>query len=245
MTLRNLKLTIEYEGTHYHGWQTQKGGLKTIQKTIEDTLKKILNKKIKLVASGRTDAGVHALGQVANFKTTSLISPLKLRYALNSLLPEDIVIKKVEEMNLSFHSRFSAKSKLYRYLILNRKYPSAFLKNKVYFYPYHLNLSIMKKQAKFLVGRHNFTSFQATDKKKRNPVREIKKIRIFKKDNLITIEIEANSFVYGMVRNIVGTLIEIARGKPLDIRKMLKAKDRRLSGPTAPACGLYLVKVKY
>jgi len=245
MPLRNLKLTIEYDGTSYHGWQTQTKNLKTIQETIEKVLEKILQQKVKLIASGRTDKGVHALNQIANFKTSFPITCDKLRKALNSLLPSDIVVKKIEEVDLSFHSRFCTKSKIYRYLILNRKYPSAFLKDRAYFYPFPLNLNLMRKQAKFLKGRHNFKSFQIKDKIERNPIRNIKRINISKRNNLIKIEIEADGFLQGMVRSIVGTLLEIGRGKPLDIKKILKAKDRKFSGPTAPACGLYLVKVKY
>jgi tRNA pseudouridine38-40 synthase len=245
MPLRNLKLTIEYDGTNYYGWQIQSRNLKTIQGTIEKVLERILQQKVRLIASGRTDKGVHALNQIANFKTSSDISCDKLRYALNSLLPSDIVVKKIEEVALSFHSRFSAKSKVYRYLILNRKYPSAFLKDKAYFYPYPLNIKLMKKSAFLLKGRHNFKSFQINGKEKKNCIRNIKNIRILKKNNLITIEIEADGFLKGMVRSIVGTLLEIGRGKPLDIKKILKAKERKFSGPTVPACGLYLVKVKY
>ncbi|MCM8792253.1 MAG: tRNA pseudouridine(38-40) synthase TruA [Candidatus Omnitrophica bacterium] len=245
MPLRNIKLTIEYNGTHYHGWQTQLPKLRTIQRTIEDKLKKILNEKIALIGSGRTDAGVHALAQIANFKTASSISLTKLQYALNSLLPPDIVIKKVEEVDLGFHSRFSAKSKVYRYIILNRSYPSAFLKDRVYFYPYPLDINLMRKAAILLKGKHDFRCFQLKDKIERDSIRTIKDIRIKKRGSFIYIEIEADGFLYGMARSIVGTLIEIGKGKAIDTKRLLKMKDRSLGGPTVPASGLYLVKIKY
>ncbi len=141
--MRNIKLTIEYDGTNYAGWQCQKSKVKTIQETIEKALQRILGEKIKVIGSGRTDAGVHALGQVANFKTNSTMPVGKLQKALNSSLPDDIVIAKIEEVGLDFHSRFDAKSKVYRYTILNRAYPSALLKNSVYFYPHTLNIKLM------------------------------------------------------------------------------------------------------
>jgi tRNA pseudouridine38-40 synthase len=246
--MRNLKLKIEYDGTNYCGWQVQKGHqLKSIQEVIEKTLQRILQEKIKLIASGRTDAGVHALGQVANFKTNSKIALEKLQRALNGLLPQDIAIKSIEEAPLDFHSRFSAKSKVYRYSVLNRDYPSALLRNRVYYFPYPLNLGLMRKEAKALLGRHNFKSFQASDKKEREAVRSIKSIKIKKDKDLLHLEIEADGFLYNMVRNIVGTLLEIGRGKfpPASAARILKAKDRRLAGPTLPACGLCLLKVKY
>lgn len=245
MPLRNLKLTIEYEGTNYHGWQKQAKGIRTVQQTIEKVLEKLLQEKVKLIGSGRTDAGVHALAQVANFRTNSLISKVKLKKALNSLLPPDIVIKKIEDVDLSFHSRYCAKSKVYRYIILNREFPSAFLKNRVYFYPHPLDLRLMRKSANILKGRHDFRCFQLKDKFERRSTRNIKNIRIFKRSNLINIEIEADGFLYGMVRSIVGTLIEIGRGRGIDLKKILKAKKRAFAGPTVPACGLYLVKVNY
>jgi tRNA pseudouridine38-40 synthase len=252
--MRNIKLTIEYKGTNYAGWQCQnlKGKSKkakviTIQETIENTLQKILQEKIRLIASGRTDAGVHAQAQVANFKTDSDITFNKLEKALNGLLPEDIAVTKAEEAPLNFHSRFSAKSKVYRYTILNRKNPSAFLRDTVYFYPLSLNIKLMQRESRALLGRHNFKSFQASDNIERNPVRTIKKLKITKEKKLIYIDIEADGFLYNMVRNIIGTLIEIGkRGlSPGSLREILSSQNRKYAGSTAPACGLCLLKVKY
>ncbi|MCM8757793.1 MAG: tRNA pseudouridine(38-40) synthase TruA, partial [Candidatus Omnitrophica bacterium] len=220
-------------------------GIKTVQKTIEDTLEKILCEKVKLIASGRTDSGVHALGQVANFKTNSSIPKYKLLYALNSLLPKDIVVKKVEDVDMDFHSRFSAISKIYRYTILNSKIRSPFLNKRAFFYPYPLDINLMRREAKKLLGRHNFLAFQNSDKVKRDSIRRIKKIRILKEGNLIHIDIEADGFVYGMVRNIVGVLLQIGRKKPINIEELLKSKIKPSGYFKVPAEGLYLVKVNY
>jgi len=248
--MRNLKLEIEYDGTAYCGWQIQgraNSSKKSIQEVLEKKLRKILQEEIHTIVAGRTDAGVHALAQIANFKTNSKIPCFRLLGGLNALLPEDISISKVEEANDDFNSRFSAKSKIYRYTILNRSYPSALLNNKVYFCPYPLNLSIMRREAELLVGRHNFKSFQASDYYERNPIKTIKSLKINKKGDLIHIDFEADSFLYNMVRNIVGTLIEISRGrfKKGSMRKILLAKDRKLAGKNVPARGLCLLGVKY
>jgi len=254
--VRNIKLIIEYDGTNYLGWQVQNTHHwdssrskppKTIQETIEKTLQNILQERIRLISSGRTDAGVHALAQVANFKTKSDINLGKLHKALNSLLPEDISIVKAEEKNINFHSRFYAKSKVYRYTLLNRTHRSALLRNTVYYYPYPLEIKIMRRESKALLGRHNFKSFQASDKKERLAIRTIKKIEISKDKDLILIDIEADGFLYYMVRNIVGTLIEVGRGKfgSRSLKRILLSQDRKLAGPTVPAKGLCLLKVKY
>jgi len=190
---------------------------------------------------------VHALAQVANFSTRSDISLDKLQQGLNSLLPADIVVKKIEEVTPDFHSRFHAKSKVYRYSILNRPYPAAITRNSVYHYNLALDLKLMQREARVLLGRHNFSSFAASGSKKRNPVKNIKSIKVAKNRDCINIEIEADGFLYNMARNIVGTLIEIGRGKfpQGSIKRILASRNRRLAGPTAPARGLCLVKVNY
>ncbi|MDD4980890.1 MAG: tRNA pseudouridine(38-40) synthase TruA [Candidatus Omnitrophica bacterium] len=258
--MRNIKLTIEYAGTKYAGWQVQGRRHRTIQGTLEKALQKILREKIHLIGSGRTDAGVHAFGQVANFKTDSGVPVWKIQKALNANLPGDIVITSVEDVNFDFHSRFDAKSKVYRYTVLNRAYPPAILKDKVYFYPYPLDVELMRKETKSLLGRHDFKSFCASSSSVKDTIRTIKNITIkksayslqltvysLKKPSLITIEIEADGFLYNMVRNITGTLLEIGRGKlPAgSLKRILLAKNRRLAGPTAPAQGLCLLEVKY
>ncbi len=260
--MRNLKLTIEYDGTNYCGWQIQSHcPSKSIQEIIERVLRKILQEKIHLIASGRTDAGVHAQAQVANFKTKSNISLEKLQRATNGLLPGGISISKIEEVSFDFHSRFAAKSKVYRYSILNRKFPSALLRNRVYFYPYFLNLKLIQQESRCLLGRHNFKAFCASASNTKNTIRTIKKITIRKTNYgllditdyglnngpLIIIDIEADGFLYNMARNIVGSLMEIGRRRSSkgSLKKILNSKDRKLAGPTVPACGLCLLKVKY
>ncbi|MDD4953668.1 MAG: tRNA pseudouridine(38-40) synthase TruA [Candidatus Omnitrophica bacterium] len=246
---RNIRLQIEYDGSNYCGWQSQKiRRSKTIQETIEKVLRRVLQEKIRLVASGRTDAGVHARAQVANFKTCSKISPEKLQNALNGLLPEDISVSKIEEVPVSFHSCLGAKSKTYRYTILNRRFPSALLAGRVYFYPYPLDLGLMRSQAKSLLGRHDFSAFCASNSGAKSKIRTIRKISVKrKKDGLLEIEIEADGFLYNMVRNIVGTLIQIGRGKQgaRNLKRVLDSKNRGLAGPCVPAGGLSLIKVQY
>jgi tRNA pseudouridine38-40 synthase len=272
--MRNIKLTIEYDGSNYQGWQRQTSRQlstlsrqpKTIQETIEKALQKILQAKIRLIGSGRTDAGVHALGQVANFKTNTKIPIKNLKQALNSLLPDNIVITGACEADLKFHSRFDAKSKIYRYTILNQSHPSAHWHNLSYFVSYKLDLKKMKRAARILLGRHDFRSFQAADKKPRDSIRTIKRIKVYRVKNFtphipafpkglvdnknakfIFIDIEADGFLYKMARNIVGTLIEIGRGKrlPTSILDILASRNRQFAGSTASGYGLCLLQVKY
>jgi tRNA pseudouridine38-40 synthase len=246
--VRNLKLTLQYDGTDYFGWQRQKNTHKTIAEIIENTLNKILQEKVKLIAAGRTDAGVHAREQVANFVTGSKMSLARLHQSLNSLLPKDIRVIKVEQASADFNSRYSAKTKTYRYTILNCYSSDVFLRRYVYHYVLaKLDVEAMRKASAILIGNHDFVSFKRTDKKTRSTVRDLKEIKLTKKGKLIRIDITANSFLYHMIRNIAGTLIEIGKGNfpPETLKKILKAKDRKTAGPTAPACGLCLMKVKY
>ncbi len=263
--MHNIKLTISYDGTHFSGWQKQntpeaapRTQRKTIQGIIEAILEKIFQKKITLIGSGRTDAGVHAVGQVANFKTEKYIQPAKLIKALNGLLPEDIVITKAEESPLDFNSRFWAKAKIYRYVIINQKVKPAFVDKWGLWIKYPLNVKLMKEEARCLVGRHDFKSFQASDKFERNSITTIKDIRIKKSKRgydfpflsgleLVTVEVEAKGFLYNMVRNIVGTLLEVGRDrlKKGGLKDILRKADRSSAGPCAPARGLYLIKVLY
>jgi tRNA pseudouridine38-40 synthase len=253
--MRNFKLEIEYDGTHYYGWQVQNGkkakasyrNSQTIQQVLEEVLRKVLQEEIKLIVAGRTDSGVHALSQVANFKSLTRMPLERLRWALNCLLPQDIKVTRITPVGLDFNSRFSAKSKHYRYTILNRKYSSALLANRVYFFHYPLDVRLMRREAKVLLGKHNFASFQATEIRQRNPVRTVKRIKITRDKEFLYIDIQADSFLYNMVRSIAGTLLEIGRGRfqPGSMEKILKAHNRKLAGPTLPAKGLCLVKVKY
>jgi len=245
----NLKLEIEYDGTNYSGWQVQHPGKnqKTIQNIIQKALGQILQEPVKLIAAGRTDAGVHAFSQVANFYTHSNIVLDKLRMGLNALLPADIVVKKIKKVLPDFHSRFQAKSKLYRYTILNRPYPAVFLRDTACHYYLPLDVKLMQQEARVILGRHNFRAFAASASRKKNPVKIIKAIKVARSGDIIRIEIEADGFLYNMVRNIAGTLIEIGRGRfpKGSMRRILSKCDRRLAGPTAPAKGLCLLAVKY
>ena len=251
--MHNFKLEIEYDGSGYYGWQEQNTknssyrSTRTIQCVLEKVLKKILQENIKLIVAGRTDSGAHALSQVANFKSSTKIPLLRLRWALNCLLPEDIKVIGIRKVEPDFNSRFSAKSKVYRYTILNRNYSSALLAHRVYFFHNPLDLQLMRREAKVLRGRHSFKAFQAAEERFRNPVKTVKSIRISKEKDFLHIDIEADSFVYNMVRNIAGTLLEIGRGRFAkgSMLRILKSGNRRLAGPTLPAKGLCLVKVKY
>lgn len=246
----NIQLTVAYDGTRYGGWQIQKNA-KTIQGEIEKALRKILREKIKVIGAGRTDSGVHAKSQVANFKTKRTI-PRPGRGMVNALnvnLPKDISIIKAKKVPIKFHSRYNAKSKLYRYTILNGRIDDPFLRPYYYKFPYKLNLPLMKKEAKALLGKHDFKSFQAKSalSNMKNTVRTIKRLTIKKEKQFIYIDIEATGFLYNMVRNIVGTLIELGRGclPEGNMKKILSSKNRQKAGPTAPAKGLTLIKVKY
>lgn len=246
----NIKLTIEYEGTKYYGWQRQKGFL-SIQGILEEKISQITQEKIVLNGSGRTDAGVHALGQVANFKTNSSIPWVELPFILNRMLPLDIRIKKAERVDDNFHARYSAVSKIYHYYVLNsnqnNNYLSIFLRNYVYCVYSKVNLEEMKKASKFLQGKHDFASFACSGSRIRNWERTIKDINITREGNIFCFHLEADAFLYKMVRAIVGTLLEVGKGKInyLEIKKILEAKNRKMAGKTVPSKGLFLMKVKY
>jgi tRNA pseudouridine38-40 synthase len=247
--LKNFKLTIQYDGTEYNGWQRQKNTSRTIQVTVEKALHNILQQKIFLTCAGRTDTGVHAQAQVANFKTNKKVLLDKLQKGLNSLLPQDIKITQIQQVPLDFHSRYDVKEKTYRYTILNQPYSDVFLRRYVYHYSLEdLDVKRMRQAASLLVGRHDFSSFKITGySRSRSNIRDIKKLSVSKKGNYIFIDVIGEGFLHKMVRGIAGTLIEIGRGKlaPESLKKILNAKKRDAAGPTAPACGLSLIKVKY
>lgn len=245
-SMRNLKLTIEYDGTGYHGWQVQ-ADVRTIQGIIEGKLSQITGEQVRLIASSRTDTGVHALGQVANFKTHSSLDAQSFLKALNSLLPEDIHIKDVDEVDEAFHARFSAKGKIYEYRILNGGIPSPFHRHFSWFVPGRLDLVRMRKAAMKLVGRHDYSSFCSAGSMHTTAMRDIYEVTVRRRGGLVVIRIEANAFLRQMVRNIVGTLVEVGRGRmtPSQFGDILEARDRRLAGIAAPAQGLFLVRVNY
>jgi tRNA pseudouridine38-40 synthase len=243
---RNLKIIVEYDGTCYHGWQIQPNGV-TIQEKIEEVLERLTGTRPTVIGSGRTDAGVHAEAQVAHFKTRNPMDCEEMHGGLNALLPDDIVVRKVEEVPDDFHARYSARGKTYRYVILNRSYPSAFEHQRCWQLSFALDLEAMRKAASFLLGRHDFSSLQASDCCAKHPNREIRKLEIIKDGDWITILITADAFLKHMVRNIVGTLVEVGRGKmsAANVEGILRGRDRTRAGPTAPARGLFLVSVEY
>ena len=239
-------LIIEYEGTAYHGWQMQKNGI-SVQELVEKALTKITKIKTTVLSSGRTDAGVHAEGMPAHFVTESKMKPLEFLYALNSNLPLDITIKKVEKVPISFNDRGSVKKKLYRYTILNQDHPSALNYRRSWFIPHKMDIAAMKRAANYFVGKHDFTSFRAGNCNAKTPVRILNRIEIFRQSGFLQIEFEGKGFLKHMVRNLVGTLVFVGRKKipARQAKVILESRNRRIAGPTAPAQGLCLVKVCY
>ncbi|MBI5778884.1 MAG: tRNA pseudouridine(38-40) synthase TruA [Planctomycetes bacterium] len=244
--MRNIKLAIEYDGTNYCGWQIQQNA-KAVQDVITEALTKITGHKITLYGASRTDSGVHAKGQAANFRTRSRMTPQQFIKALNSNLPDDIAIRAAKEVPKSFNSMYDAKSKDYRYTILNSFIRSVLDRNFYYFAPYRISLARMKKAARYLVGRHDFRAFASKSSAKENCIRKIYSIKIVKKNEYVYVDIKGNGFLYNMVRTIVGTLLLVAQGKikPESIREILNSQERKKAGPTAPAKGLCLIKVNY
>ena len=245
--MRNIKLTIEYDGKEFNGWQKQPNKL-NIQGTIEQAIKTITGEEIELNASGRTDAGVHALGQVANFKTNSNIPIEKIAIAINSNLKKSIRILQAEEVEERFHSRLSCKKKTYRYVINNSEFSSAIYRNLETHIPQKLDVGKMKQGAKYFEGKHDFKAFKASGTSSKSSVRTIYKAEVFEMpNNRIYIELTGNGFLYNMVRIIAGTLVDVGIGKikPEDIKKIIESKDRSLAGKTLQPNGLYLVSVKY
>ena len=245
--MRNIKLLIEYDGTNYQGWQVQPKG-QTIQGILEEKLGLLTGEPVQLFGSGRTDSGVHALGQVAHFKTHSRMDIRTIQRAMNSLLPPDIVIQKVEEVDEGFHARKHSKSKVYEYRILNRNLRSVFDRGYVWHIPQKLNLTEMKKATQSIIGEHDFAAFRTVGSPARTTVRKVIRAEWKRgRDGIICFEIEANGFLKQMVRSIIGTLVEIGKGKMKaeDLRRIMNSKDRKKAGPTAPAQGLFLKEVKY
>lgn len=245
--MRNIKLTIEYDGKDFNGWQKQPNKL-NIQGEIERAIESITREKVELMASGRTDAGVHALGQVANFKTNSKIPIDKFAIAINSNLKKSILIKSAEEVDEKFHSRLTCKRKTYRYIINNSNMGTAVYRNLETHIPTKLNLENMKKAIKFFEGEHDFKAFKASGTSSKSSVRKIYKAEIIEKEeNRIFIELTGNGFLYNMVRIISGTLVDVGMGKilPEQIPDIINSKDRNKAGKTLQPQGLYLVKVEY
>lgn len=239
-------LLIEYEGTAYHGWQVQINAI-TIQEVVEKALSRILNKPTNVLSSGRTDAGVHSQGMPAHFVAELKMSVSQIQLALNSLLPHDISIREVREVPMAFNARGSAKSKLYRYSILNRDYPSALNFRRSWFIPHELDIPAMQKAAEYLLGEHDFTSFRAGNCNAKSPIRTMNRVEILEQDDFLHCEFEGKGFLKHMVRNFVGTLVYVGKKKipPEKVKTILEARDRKAAGPNAPSHGLCLIRVEY
>lgn len=244
--MATLKVTLEYDGTAYAGWQRQPNQ-PTIQEAVETALRRITQTDTPAIAAGRTDAGVHALGQVVSFKTDKPLSPDEWRRALNATLPEDISARSVELAPDDFHARFSALRKLYVYRILNTPSRSALERTRAWHLYGTLNLDAMREASRHLIGKHDFSSFQGHPTDVDNPICTLQRLEIIRDQDVVRIEIEADRFLKQMVRALVGTLVEVGQGKrtPEHMKRILEAKDRRAAGYTAPAQGLYLARVDY
>jgi len=244
--MRNIKLIIEYDGKKFGGWQKQPNKL-NIQGEIEKAIEEITGEPVNLNASGRTDAGVHSVGQTANFKTNSNIALEKIPIAINSKLKQSIRIISAEEVDENFHSRYSCKGKKYRYVINNSKYGSAIYRDLEYHMPIKLDVEAMKKAIKYFEGEHDFKGFKASGTSSKSSVRIIYSAKVIKDGDRINIELEGNGFLYNMVRIISGTIVDVGLGKIKleEIPEIIESKDRTRAGKTLPPQGLYLVDVYY
>jgi tRNA pseudouridine38-40 synthase len=245
--IRKVKCTLSYDGSKYGGYQIQANSL-TVQELVQAALQKVAKERIIIHASGRTDAGVHARGQVFHFQTSCQISAERWPFALNSLLPFDIAVLDAEVVPDTFHSRFDVAEKTYRYCLMNRKIRDVFYRDYAWHIPVLLNLEAMKEAAAYLIGEHDFTSFCSTRSVVEDKVRHVYEIDLEEEqEGKIWITVRGNGFLYNMVRIIVGTLVHVGLGKrdPDEINAILEAKDRKQAGVTAPAHGLFLWEVKY
>lgn len=244
--MRNIKITISYDGTSYHGFQVQKNDI-TIQETLQNALFKITGERINVIGCGRTDAGVHAICYTASFRTQSSMPPDKYVYALNAMLPPDIVCLSSSEADIDFHAKNSAKKKHYTYKILNSELADPFLRNYAWHFKYPLDAEKMQRAAKAFVGEHDFEGFSSSGRSVKTTVRTIYSLDVTKSGNIITIDVIGNGFLYNMVRIIAGTLTAVGTGRiPYeDIPDIISSCDRTRAGITAPPQGLYLTEVIY
>lgn len=245
--MKRVKLVVAYDGTAYHGWQLQPGEI-TIEGVLNQKLSELTGEKIQVIGASRTDAGVHALGNVAVFDTESCIPGEKFSYALNQRLPEDIVIQDSREVDADFHPRHKSCRKTYEYRILNRRFPLPEYRNNAFFYYGALDIEAMQLAAKAFVGKHDFAAFCSVGAQVQTTVRQIYSLEVFPQaEDQIIIRVQGNGFLYNMVRIIAGTLLEVGRGRIAvsDIADIIASRDRGQAGPTAPAQGLQLVEIIY
>ncbi|KPK45761.1 MAG: hypothetical protein AMK74_02455 [Nitrospira bacterium SM23_35] len=255
--MRKIRLLLEYDGSAYKGWQVQKDAV-TIQGILEEKVFRLTGEESPVIGASRTDAGVHAFGQVATFRTASHLDAGTIRRALNALLPQDIRVLAAEEVHDAFHPRDDALRKRYFYIIVNQRVSSAFLFKYAWIVPQMLDISIMEEASHVLIGKHDFLAFMGTGSDMKNTVREVCSLGVEKLDRVlfmgvalegtfIKITAEANGFLRHMVRNIVGTLVEIGRGRmpSKKMREILESRDRKNAGQTSPSNGLFLERIDY
>ncbi len=245
--MKRVMLRVAYEGTHYHGWQIQPGNVVTVEGVLNRTLSGLTGEEVQVIGASRTDAGVHALGNVAVFDTESHIPGEKFSYALNQRLPEDIVVQESREVPGDFHPRYQKCRKTYEYTILNRRFPLPEYRNTAMFYYGGLDVEKMSRAGKAFVGEWDFAGFCSAGAQVQTTVRKIYDLQVERAGELVRIRVEGNGFLYNMVRIIAGTLLEVGKGKipPERMGEIIIAKDRSLAGPTAPAKGLRLVEIRY
>lgn len=245
--MRNIRMKLAYEGSRYQGWQKQESSENTIQGKLELLVSRMCGEEISVQGSGRTDAGVHALEQVANFHTNSTMPVEEMLHYMNHYLPEDIAVLELTEVAERFHSRLNACGKCYSYRIWNSDIPNVFYRRYSYTVPQQLDISAMKRATEYLCGEHDFKSFTSAKKGKKSTVRRIDSIEILKEGDLLTFRFEGNGFLYHMVRILVGTLLEVGKGErtPESIEKLIQAENRELAGGLVPGKGLTLEKVYY
>lgn len=244
--MKRIMLTVAYDGTNYHGWQIQPNG-ETIEGVLNRCLSELLQENIEVIGASRTDSGVHARENIAVFDTQTHIPPEKIAYAMNARLPEDIRIQDSKEVDITFHPRHCDSRKTYEYRIYNATFPMPTQRLYSYFTYIPLDVERMKEAAAYFVGIHDFKSFCSVDTQADNTVRQIEEADIVKSDSQIVFRVVGRGFLYNMVRIMAGTLMEVGRGNlmPKDIERILKAKDRAAAGPTAPACGLTLMRYEF
>lgn len=244
--MRTIRLVVEYDGSGFSGWQRQPGH-PSVQGALETAVRRVTGRRAAVCASGRTDAGVHAEGQVASFRTASTIPADRFRDALNAHLPEGVAVVESDEAPTSFHPRKAARSKLYRYEILNRPSRPALDRARLWWVRVPLDVPAMRRAARALVGRRDFRSFASEADRYGSTVRTIRSLRISAAGDRLRVEVEGDGFLYNMVRAIVGTLVQVGRGKmaPAEVKRIVAARDRAQAGPTAPAAGLTLVRVDF
>jgi tRNA pseudouridine38-40 synthase len=244
--MRNIKLLIEYDGTNYAGWQRQKNAI-SLQQTLENSIKSITGEKIEATGCSRTDSGVHAKGFVCNFYTCSTIPEDKYREAINSKLPQDIIVLKSEEVVQDFHARYSCVGKTYSYTVLNREVGSALMRNTAYHYKYKLDMESMRRGAEHIIGTHDFSAFRNLGSSVKTTVRTVTKLDLQREGQCIKFLVSADGFLYNMVRIIVGTLLQVGIGKisSEEVKFILESGDRSFAGPSVPPQGLCLEEVNY